>query len=214
MGTKVYSLALFLFFVFNCREGRRSACSLAEGEKTFLITLAWRHLFFPSLHLLLEKLRHNSTHYIHSEDEKEHTCPLLLWKSIQPYITGCNSTHLIQKHILTLLSYMKGHHGCPFNSIAFHIFLSMKYLLRDEKQYWESNCHFILAFTTMTVLVSRSKWKNVFFAPLCNFQQDLPIQHLRDAKEIQNRKSSIPHKMVNNAGKRIRQFQIQREDIK
>lgn len=135
MGTKVYPLALFFFFGFNCREGRRSACSLTEGKKPqpFLITLAWRHLFFHFLHLLLEKLRHNSTHYIHSEDEKEHTCPLLLWKSIQPFITGCNSTHLIQKHILTLLLYMKGHHGSPINSIASLIFLSMKCLLREEK---------------------------------------------------------------------------------
>lgn len=129
-----YPLSLLLSFVFNCRKSRRAACSLAEGrKKIFLITLPWRHLFFPPLHLLLEKLRHNSTHYIHSEDEKEHSCPLLLWKSIQRFITGCNSTHLIQKHILTLPAYMKGHHGCPFNSIASHIFLSMKYLLWEEK---------------------------------------------------------------------------------
>lgn len=132
---KFYPFSLFLSFVFNCRKSRRAACSLAEGrKKIFLITLPWRHLFFPSLHLLLEKLRHNSTHYIHSEDEKEHSCPLLLWKSIQRFITGCNSTHLIQKHILTLPAYMKGHHGCPFNSIASHIFLSIKYLLWEEKK--------------------------------------------------------------------------------
>lgn len=123
----------FSSFFLTAGNAEDPPAAQQRGKKKTLITLSLRHLFFPSLHLLLEKLSHNSTHYIHSEDEKEHTCPLLLWKSIQPFIAGCNSTHLIQKHILTLLSYMKGHHGCPFNSITSHIFLSMKYLLIEEK---------------------------------------------------------------------------------
>lgn len=62
-------------------RAEKPACSLARVVVGKSFQLHWpedTQLFFPSLHLLLEKLRHNATHYVHSEDEKECSCPLFI----------------------------------------------------------------------------------------------------------------------------------------
>lgn len=103
-GTKVYPLSLF---VFNCREGR-TACSLAEGKKNLpnyigLKTFIFSFLTPPTwktktqLNLLYSFWRWEGTYLSPAAMEINTT-----------FITGCNSTHLIQKHMLVLLSCMKG----------------------------------------------------------------------------------------------------------
>lgn len=51
-------------------RAEKPACSLARVVVGKSFQLHWpedAQLFFPSLHVLLEKLRHNATHYVHSE---------------------------------------------------------------------------------------------------------------------------------------------------
>lgn len=128
------------FLSFNCREGRKASLqpSKSGGGEIFPITLAWRHSiifsFLTPPTWKTETQRNSLCSFWRWEGMFLSTIHpfLLLWKSTQQFITGCNSTHLIQKPILTLLSYMKGHHGCLSNSIVSQIFLSMKYLLRKE----------------------------------------------------------------------------------
>lgn len=62
-------------------RAEKPACSLARVVVGKSFQLHWpedTQLFFPSLHVLLEKLRHNPTHYVHSEDEKECSCLLFI----------------------------------------------------------------------------------------------------------------------------------------